>query len=812
MTVVLKKKTVRPLALLLVLMLLLPAVSSCGPSGSPDERVPSERIRVPGTGEPGKPGASPISAGSILMSTVGYSTYGYKAIHIRSADDPGDGNQHSVFELIRENDGQPVYTGQLLYWGPKWDSYWWVADFTDFEEIGSYAVRIPGTDLKSDGFVISDRRLTDESLQMVLFDQLDSRRSPEYPGWRDSSTNYLREIQAHIIAVEALCDIYDAIYGDLSAEQKNKLIDNIIYGCEYILLMQEKTGDPMTNGRFKHDLYYPGYSFSAPKIRNIYDTLNAMATLARAYRIVIGFDPAAAAEYRAAFELSYDMVLLRPYYLEEDFYLEEPVHGLNWLSINTKCFYGITSLTFDRFPNTFRTRDRLMYMRACVEMYKSVGDQQYLSKARELGGQIADRQYTDYTDAIDGAYGMFREFDNTEQAFMLDWLQGFSMNLGCIQPTDLTPFIDLISLDPGCGDNARWHNVIQTFMEGYVKTTTGLTPIGMYPVGAYADRNSGGVKFFQALSHGANNLYGLSARNMLKAAEYTNDSSIQKIAGRNIQFFLGLNPGMPNGYNETAWTSTSFIYGLGTNSFAGYYSGRRYIPPLGSGINGFTAGPQFPQNDNDIRITTFPDKPKGIFNADGSMQYNEDYLPHGMAYIAAAALSETPYILTVKAVNGGGTVNIYNGGVKIESRSVSPGGTVTITGLPPGRDLTAEVTDGTVSIRRTFGAVGAGSGKWTVDFDALVEVRMSAPAMLSSGNLTVTLKNHGVRPAAVSVALSADGASLGSSFINETLAAGEEKTVAVALASGGRVMPYAVLGYVTAGESTSVVSAGGFAE
>jgi len=259
------------------------------------------------------------------------------------------------------------------------------------------------------------------------------------------------------------------------------------------------------------------------------------------------FDKKEANTYKKAFELTYKMMELRPYYLESEFALETPA-GHAYVTQAAKIRYNITGNW--EFPTSLRTRDRMMWMKACTIMYKATGEKKYMKKAKELAAQIADRQYTDKVNAIDGCYGMFKEFDNCETAFMVEFLQSFGQNIGAIQPTDLEPFIDLIEYDPDDPDADRWRTVIQTFVDGFIKNSSKLTPLGIYPVCAYPGE---GVKFFQSIPHGATVMYGLSARNMAILGKYLNDTTLRDLAQRNLQFVIGLNPGFPNQYKETKW-------------------------------------------------------------------------------------------------------------------------------------------------------------------------------------------------------------------------------------------------------------------
>ena len=749
---------------------------------------------------------------SVLETQVGYSKYGYKAVYVRSTVNPGVGNYYADFSLISADSNETVYTGKATYWGQQWDSYWWVADFSDFQTDGRYFVNIEnsGSGLSSQTFAIDADVLTDSTLQIVLFSQLDARRSEGKLGWRDSSTDHIRELQSNTAALETLCDVYDAMYESLSAEDQAKLVDNIYFGCEYLLALQEKTDDPLTNGRFKHDLYET--EFSAPLVRNLYDTFTAMATLARCYGIMKDHDPDVAQTYKEAFELSYALCVLRPYYLDSEFTLETD-QGYSYTTAAARTYYDISSMSWN-FPTTLRTRDRLMYMRACTEMYKSTQNTTYMEQATILADQIADRQYTDYQSTVDGCYGMFREFDNNESAFMIDWLQGFGQNLGCILPTDLEPFMDLIRYNPQSPDAARWYNVIHTFAEGYVKNSAELTALGIYPVGAYSDETNGGIKFFQPLTHGANNLYGHMGRNMTILGDFLQDAKLQELAQRNTQFIVGLNPGIPNAYEATSWKATSFIYGIGESYFkpSHFYED---ITPYGSVANGFSAAPQFTEQT----ISQNKDLPVGILNSDGSYQYNEDYLPHAMGYMSAAVLTEIKYCLTVNTFCDGnataGTITAMIDGEVYKTYTISNTGTLTITDLPLGETVTLVASDGNgITTQRTIGVVGGGSNVWNVDFASLVRVQLYAPEVITEQSRTgaVVLQNKGNETVTVTLKLIVDGITVNWNHITKQLAPGEKVTIPVEIISSGIVKPYVLIALAGHTNYTTAAILNGFAQ
>ena len=742
---------------------------------------------------------------SLLNSQVGYDTDAAKKAYIRAPQD-ADFSQDS-FAIRRFDTGETVYEGRVRQLGTYWESNWWELDFSAFKESGRYVVTT-GTErdlLISTAFDIGDSALVNGSLLNTSLNQLDLRRSPGKMGWRDSSTDELRELHAQVMTVHTMLDILESQETWLSPYNRARVIDNIEFGLQYVLAAQERTDDPKTDGRFIHDLY-PS-QFSAHELRTWFDTTYAMSVLARAYPLLQNTNPAMAQQAKDAFDVSFDMCVLRPYYLPEELDVEGP-GGRQGVEGAVRQLYFLRDMNWT-FDYSLRTRDKLMFLSACTYMAKADSDPKYLEQAKELARDISAQQYTDYNNPIDGAYGCFYEFENNREAMMLEWIQSNNLMLGNQTPTDLQPFMDLLELAPEDADAAMWYNTLQIYTEGYVKPTAQLTPLGIYPIAAYNNAQENGVRFFQTISHGASSHFGFMGRNLQKLALFFGDPELQELAENNAQFQAGLNPGFPTDVEQTAWKPYSLLYLVGSRYFKGYFNGGAYAPPIGSGFNGFTASKQFAVET----IDKIPDLPLGILDENGQYQFNEDYIPHGMGYSSGVAAVESPVRIPVETRLGGEPVQaeIHYSGAAEGQVQTDEAGFALLTGLPRSGQLTLEITYGGQTVKRELALVAGQSKPITVDFSENLDASLTVPETLSGTGLgTLTLTNNGSEETTANVFWSIDGASLGDTPNTVTLQPGETVSLDIELTAGDQIKPYLVYAYIATPHHGTAVTANGF--
>ena len=745
---------------------------------------------------------------SLLNSQIGYSLSASKKAYIRAPE--GKSLSQTNFVIRDYATWESVYEGSIETIGTYWESEWWLLNFTDLNIAGEYIITVGDNAdcLVSTAFSVGEATLLNESLIDASLNQLDLRRSPNKIGWRDSSTDGLRELHAQVMTVHTMLDMLEMQEQWLSAYNRARVIDNLQFGLSYILTAQEKTDDPLTNGRFIHDLYPSEYS--AHNLRTWHDTAYAMTALARAYPVLqdLGFGELAA-QTKDAFDLSFDMCVLRPYYLEEEFNVEDE-NGYSTVVSAMREHYYIKNFTWT-FSKELRTRDKMMFLRACTYMAKADSDPRYLEEAKKWAKEVSDAQFTDYQNSIDGAYGCFYEFENNTEAMMLEWIQAPNLLLGNQTPTDLSSFVDLLELAPTDPDAAMWYNTIVTYAEDYLKTTAELTPLGIYPIAAFNNEEQRGVRFFQMIAHGASSHYGLSARNIQLLAGFLGDTSLSELAQNNIQFQAGLNPGFPTNTEHEQWKSYSLLYLIGDRYFSGYFNGGAYCPPLGSGLNGFSASVQF----NPKPIDQEQDMPLGILDANGGYQFNEDYLTHGMGYSSGVAAVESQPVISVKTTFNGQPVVASINVSEYQSASVSTNeqGEASLVGIPANKMVTLEFEYQGIVTKRTLAVIPGTAKTIEIDFAEAVQASLIVPEKLSgNGKAVLTLSNQGANDTTVTVWLCADGVSLGMDKQEITVKAGQTFDLEIDISSEGQTIPYLVYVHLVFPNTCNTVVASGVVE
>jgi len=764
---------------------------------------------------------------SILSSQVGYHPAGQKRVVFRSAlEKPARDPDGARFAVVVES-GKEVHTGTIRRWGPKWGSHWWVADFTELERPGTYRVVVPDLadahgEFAGDLFDI-DRNVMRRDLVTIAMDQLDARveDTPEEPGrpalktWRDCASDWICEMGSMSITLHALADVHDFALDRLSPADRKRLKDQMGFGLNYVFNSRRRTTNPLTDGFLEHDLQA---RMRAPKttkklfFRNWHDQAYAITALTRVFKIIRDHDPQKAAECLATAENLYQTCVRRPYHLETDFVANDigwdgleqfppviPEHR-QYIERLGRFYYGKPATW--KFPSQLRTKDKLAFLWACTLLHQITDKKEYLDKAVEFADMAAERQFLDWEAPIEGTFGNFYEWDG-DDAFMLEYNHSHGWFMGNIEPTNLRGFMDLLRQLPDHPSAARWRNVIVTYAEHFARKSAELSPFGIYPVAVYRDPQYGGVKFFQVILHGGTCLYGQIAKNLLEIGDFLGDSSFHALAEANLQFVVGLNPGFPNAYEETAWQPTSLLWGIGRRSFEG--SARTTHPvsaagtehklgPAGSGYNGFSSFGQFSEHS----LADGPDTPKGILNPENKLYFNEDYLPHSHGYVSGIARLETPFTLKVIATDNGKPVQAKVEVCLKERRNFTTGlsGELTVSDLPlPARGTVSASYDGR-TISRPIETLGGGELIWRVDFADCLEGTLTAPERLARGTSAkgrLVLVNRGSASVRAAIHLAADGVEVSPAEWHADVAPGRTVTVDIKLAAGKKVMPYLVL-------------------
>jgi hypothetical protein len=744
---------------------------------------------------------------SILESQVGYHNQDVKKVYLRSIyEKPFNNPTGKTFE-VKTKDGEVVHTGKVEYWGEKWLTYWWALDFSDFKDDGQYYVQIKGEDVKSTVFNIGDDVLTNSEgvdLVAIAMDQLDERRKPNVPGWNDCGSQ-IRELSSHVVTVHALIDMYEnkKLYDSLSEADKGRVIDNIIYGTDYIEYSQEHSEDLLYNGRFNHDAGRQT-NYGTTDYHNWHGTAYAITALTRAHDLMKELNKdELAKKYLESSKLAFENAVYRQYNLDSDFAGRTDNNGNMLPDEKTgkiddfkEDVFNLARVTYDKsndweIPESLKTKDKLTFLWGCTLLYNSTKEQAYLDMAIKYADSAAERQFTDWENPIEGVYGNFYAFENDDETFLLEWNQNHKFHMGNIEPTNVKGFINLLNILPQHEKAAKWYNVIKTYGDNYVKKTAEMSPFEIYPLTIYSDSVHGGVKYFQVLNHGAAGLYGQIAKNFMEIGDFLNDSYYQQLANQNIEFVAGLNPGIPNAYKETKWAAQSLIKGLGVESFPGH--GSQTTPPLGSGMNGFSANGQF----KPLPLSSTTDAPKGILKPNGKFWFNEDYLPHSHGYVSGVAKLENDFNLNVVSTYNGAPVQAS---VKVKldrdyNFTTNDKGKLNINELPLQQKGRVEINYNGKTISKSIDTLGSGTVTWNVDFATYIETTVTVPSVVKVNEAykgSISVKNLGDQNTAAKVVIFADGVTLSKASINIDVVAGETKTEAFDITAGSEVMPYLV--------------------
>jgi hypothetical protein len=726
---------------------------------------------------------------SILASQIGYHPRNVKHVYLRSNHaKPAAEFLACKFSLVDVQTGKEVFKGDVRRWGKKWESFWWVLDFTAVREPGEYYVK--AGKLVSSTFRIEEGVFHRTGLDVIALDQLENRihggiddKRQGMPGqyvncgpdvriYMDCGSPY-SELEPVGTCVYALMELHDRLGEAFSANDRERMVRLAKMGADYFVAAQRHTNDPETDGMFHHSLLVNTHDTWAGNIFTYLDTAYGMALTAKAYEFFKERDPVSAVRYLETSKRAWDLCVNRPYHTQADRTIPEGCNAYFWNKPEGiqdtfgRCLYNITDETW-AMPMTLRTRDRLPVVQGSVQLYEITGEKKYLDKAIDFADAIVACQFTDWENPIEGCFGNFYEFPGNEDVFFHEFMQGGFWWEGNVEAMNLECLMHLLRLAPEHPKAAEWLNVIRTYAYHYARPSTERNPLGIYPVACYKDPKHGGLKNFQNTLMGSSCLHGFSTKNFMTLGAFLDDATFQQNAIAGVNFIAGLNPGVPNAYEDTAWDARTLIMGVGRSWFGP--AGEPADTAKGSVPNGFCAAPQFWLPDFRNFIADQPDKPSGLISKDGGLQFNEGWILHSHAYVHGVARLEAGYSLRV---------NVQENGVPVEAEvrvdlhecalphdrhertcQVDADGVVTISDLPTPCEGAVCIRRGERVIIRPVAAVAGGRGEITVDFAREVAMRLETPEALvvgAEGTARLTLKNLGSADVTVRLHLSGAG-------------------------------------------------------
>jgi len=513
------------------------------------------------------------------------------------------------------NNGENSYKTGFNYHSKIWGSHWWVADFRDINEEGTWHLDVSdnGTTIFSaENLKVGSNILWNSTAELCAADMLERRVhfTKVGAGWQDAGTLWV-ESPAQSAMVISLCELIVKKSDIIPDDFKNRILKQITVGCDYFLMLEAKArelGFPV--GAQSHDLH--GHEKDVLP----HDAMKSVVALTKAVQIL----PDIFAEIRQK-------------------YIETAKRAFQWLTTAAKPMgdYGYVRMQRGlpagaEIPeDEWLTRDLLMMYQASLEMHKT-GDQSAKDLAISYANRVMNRQIRK-EDAQNGFWGHFQEFDSMKHAEP-SWVHGivpgnsgaeFGADMGGIYPNYLLPFIEMLKLWPDHADAPKWRETLKSFACNYLIPACERNPFLLVPQGIFGNE---GPIWFCGTFHGTNAIYGYTAALALELADLFNDKKLKEIAYGNLQWLAGLNAGITRDnltmgsvvfsaeIPDGAALPASMMCDVGNRSAGTWFQTRGVI------CNGFSTGKQFVYDTAPLKEN------------DGPHSFtDEDWIPHSAAWL-----------------------------------------------------------------------------------------------------------------------------------------------------------------------------------
>lgn len=557
----------------------------------------------------------------LLYSQIGYDLKDPMRALVRSTD-PDKVPEGSVFDIIEAESGSIVFQGEVRKWGALWKSTWWELDFSALDRAGSYriVVRSGSEELFASGvFKVGAFVLWQETVHTVAIEQLEERArlARNGKGWKDCGSSW-KEANSHATTIIGLSDLLSLGYEHLTAEQNRRLAAQIIQGCDYLALCQDKAqsvGYP--EGAIVHEI--PNHMLVIPG-----DVAQSVVAFTRASRLLTEIDSARSGEYQKRAVKAYEYLL----------YKAQPIGGEGFSAMNHGAPEGF------QVPREFMTRDLLMMMWGGVELW-SAGQQQFRDAVIRLARQVMDRQVGE-NEKEGEFYGHFRTFDHCNFTEKANTHHHVGHDTGSTFPHYIIPFMEMLSRWYDHPEAPRWRKTVQDFAYGYFLPACSKNPFYLLPEGYFTGE---GLLVFCGPWHGINTSIVYAASLAVRLEGCTGDKRFRQIAVGNIQWIAGLNAGITKESLKgcVIWREEipegkaipySQIHGIGERSVG------CWTDIKGTIVNGFDVNPQF-------QLVVPP-----TAENDGPWLFtDEDWIPHAAGWVSAlSVLRDLKFFADIPAV------------------------------------------------------------------------------------------------------------------------------------------------------------------
>lgn len=517
----------------------------------------------------------------LLTNHVGYLPSSAKTCAMR-------GNEKKDFEVVEITSGKVVYSGALIPQQGDFGAYA-TADFSGLTKEGSYYLR--ADTLRSYPFSISKAVYQPQMNSIVSYfsrqrcgastsgylspchmdDGIrvdNGRRQDVSGGWHDAS-DLRKWVSATLYGVMGLARAY--LLED--AQYRRAILDELLWGNQYFLKMQEPAGYVMdfVGGDLKKHSDNNRWTDNKPEaggmdIRLI--TPNAGAS--KQLMLVSGsYDDRIIQTQPVEMSAQYNFItaqaLMAQIALKSD-----PAYSARCLQAAKKCYDWCLTAAADT-----STLNAGAALQAVIELYRATGSHAYRKRATELSLQLKSLQAHE-----DGVSGFFYTSLSSHEPYKNIWN-------GCQAFMGLS---DLVQLFPRDDNVSLWKSMIKEHAEQYLLLLSGKNSFGIIPFGLYEKKDPGGnrqiakywYRYFMEPELewwvGINANIASAGIGLLKAAAVLNDDRMKAAAQKQLDWILGFNP-----------LNSSTVVGAGYNHPA-HFAGSSFIPtvPLlqGAVVNG----------------------------------------------------------------------------------------------------------------------------------------------------------------------------------------------------------------------------------
>ena len=512
------------------------------------------------------------------------------------------GRMNSKFEVVSLENGRVAFAGTFEP-GPGDLGEYSVGDFSALAQEGHYYVR--ADTLRSYPFSIS-RSVYRAPIDLIVgyFSRqrcgssetgylspchlddgvrIDNGRHQDVTGgWHDAS-DLRKWVGATIYGVIGLAKTYELKDG--KDESRKKILEELIWGNQYFLKMQEPDGYVMSfvggdvkkhsdsNRWTDNEIGKEGGDLSMVKPSAgesthdmlVFGTTDDRVIETKPLDIIGQFDFVIA-----------EALMARVTKTSNRAYSEK------CLDAARRCFEWSVKANAESEPGVLGAS-----IQASLEMFNSTGEGKFGAFAAAQASKLAQLQ----AGAEEGPGGFFYASSGGKEPYKDIWH-------GCLQ---LISVCDLIRTFPSHKDAPLWKALIRKYSRDYLLTISRKNSFGIVPFGLYANNDPGGnrragkywYRYFmqpeQSWWVGINSNLASSGIGFLKAARILNDPELKALAQRQLDWITGVNPFNSStiegvGYNQprhfpgsTFWPQTPVLPGAVLNGLGGDHEDQTVI-------------------------------------------------------------------------------------------------------------------------------------------------------------------------------------------------------------------------------------------